>query len=230
MLFESEYKNWTIIRPYITYNTRKLQLGSLELGTWLTAALSDRPLVLPKDVGIHQTTMTHGDDVARAMAALIGNNKALGEAFHITGSDHVNWREVAEIYKKVLEEKTDRNVEIYEPRTSEVLSGIMGNVLQIKYDRTYDRVFDNTKLISIYGGNFDFIHMREGLSQCLSDYLNLPESKKFNTLNPVFHAWLDKSTGKKCSSRGMESTKDKLKYYGYYYVPRLMSALKKIKR
>lgn len=51
VLFESEYKNWTIIRPYITYNTRRLPLGGLELGNWLTATLSGRLLVLPKDVG-----------------------------------------------------------------------------------------------------------------------------------------------------------------------------------
>ena len=83
VLFESGCKNWTIIRPYITYNTRRLQLGGLELGTWLTAALSSRPLVLPKDVGMHQTTMTPGGDVARAMMELIGNDKAIDEALHI---------------------------------------------------------------------------------------------------------------------------------------------------
>ncbi|HIR87466.1 MAG TPA: NAD-dependent epimerase/dehydratase family protein [Candidatus Fimimorpha faecalis] len=227
MLFESDHKNWTIIRPYITYNTKRLQLGGLELGTWLTASLSGRPLVLPKDVGKHQTTMTHGDDVARAMAALIGNNKAFGEAFHITGNEHMKWREVAEVYMEVLEEKIGSGVEIYEPETSKGLSGIMGNSAQIRYDRTYNRVFDNAKLLSVCGANFDFTIMRNGLRQCMTDYLNLPESKKFNTLNPVFHAWLDKSTGKKCSSRGMVSTMDKLKYFGYFYAPDLMAALKK---
>ena len=67
-MFDSSLKNWTIIRPYITYNTRRLQLGGLELLTWLTAVFSGRPLVLAKDVGMHETTMTYGGDVARAMA------------------------------------------------------------------------------------------------------------------------------------------------------------------
>lgn len=228
VLFESEHKNWTIIRPYITYNTRRLQLGGLELGTWLTAVLDGRPLVLPKDVGIHQTTMTHGDDVARAMAGLIGNNKAFGEAFHITGSDHMKWRDIAGIYKDILEDRTGHFVEIYEPESSKGLSGVMGNASQIKYDRTYDRVFDNSKLITVYGKEFEFIQMQEGLKQCLSDYLNLPESKKINTYNPVFYAWIDKSIGKKWSPQDMEGGKDKLKYFGYYYAPYLMDALKKI--
>lgn len=229
VLFESAHKNWTIIRPYITYNTRKLQLGGLELGIWLVAALSGRPLVLPKDVGMHQTTMTHGEDVARAMALLIGNEKAVGEVFHITGNDHMKWREVAEIYTDVLARYADRGMKIYEPETSKELSGIIGNAAQIKYDRAYDRVFDNTKLLSVCCEMSDFTDMREGLSQCLNDYLHLPESQKLNTHNPIFYAWIDKSTGKKGSPQAMESSKDKLKYLGYYYAPHLVDLLKKRK-
>lgn len=30
ILLGSKYKNWTIIRPYITYNKERLQLGVLE--------------------------------------------------------------------------------------------------------------------------------------------------------------------------------------------------------
>lgn len=229
VLFESDHKNWTIVRPYITYNTKRLQLGGLELGTWLTATLFGRPLVLPKDVGIHQTTMTHGDDVARAMAALIGNSKARGEAFHITGNDHINWREVAEIYKNVLEKHTGHSVEIYEPETSKTLSAIMGNATQIKYDRTYDRVFDNSKLLTTCGDGVRFISMTEGLNRCLYDYLSLPDKQKLVNHNVMYEAWLDKSTGRAATFDGVESAKGKLKYMGYYHAPGVMQMLKKIK-
>lgn len=229
VLFESEHKNWTIIRPYITYNTSRLQLGGLELGTWLTAALSGRPLVLPKDVSIHQTTMTHGDDVARVMAALIGNNKAFGESFHLTGKDHMKWREVAEVYKEVIEEKIGRGVEIYEPETSEGLSGIMGNTTQIKYDRMYDRLFDNSKLLTTCGDGLRFISMTKGLNRCLHDYLSLSDKQKFANHNVMYEAWLDKSTGVAASFAGVESVKGGLKYMGYYYAPGVMEILKKIK-
>ena len=195
-----------------------------------SAALSGRSLVLPKDVGEHQTTMTHGDDVAWAMAMLIGNDKALGEAFHVTGTDHMKWREVAGIYKDVLEEKMGRSIEIYEPETSEGLSGIMGNAAQIKYDRTYDRVFDNTKLLGVCGESFAFINMRDGLKRCLSDYLNFSGSQKIEQHNIRYEAWLDKSTEKKCSLHGLESSKDIMKYFGYYYAPHLMTTLRKTMR
>ena len=149
VLLDSSLKNWTIIRPYITYNTRRIQLGGLELVTWLTAVFSGRPLVLPKDVGMHETTMTYGGDVARAMVVLLGNKKAYGEAFHITGIDHMKWNDVAEVYRDVIEEQTGYRPKLYIPDTSDRLSAVMGNAAQIRYDRMYDRIFDNSKLTSV---------------------------------------------------------------------------------
>lgn len=229
ILFESGMQNWTIIRPYITYNTKRLQLGGLELETWLTAALSGRPLVLPQDVGMHETTMTYGDDVAKAMVALIGNDKALGEAFHITGTDHMKWNDAAEVYSDVIEEQTGCRPGIYTPDTSDGLSAVMGNASQIKYDRTYNRLFDNTKLLRTCGGKLVFMPMRKGLRHCLAKYLSLPDEQKGKKHTIAYEAWLDKSTGKAALANRTDSVKDKLKYAGYYYVPGIMNILKKLK-
>lgn len=81
LLFKSGEKNWTIIRPYITYDTERLQLGVFEKEDWLYRAIHGRSIVVAKDIQNKQTTLTLGKDVANAMAALIGNKKAHGEAF-----------------------------------------------------------------------------------------------------------------------------------------------------
>ena len=227
VLFDSDMKNWTIIRPYITYNTKRLQLGGLELSTWLLAALSGRPLVLPKDVGMHETTMIYGDDVARAMVALIGNNKVYGEAFQITGTDHMKWRDVAEVYRDVIEEQTGHRPELYAPGTSDRLSSVMSNAAQIKYDRMYDRVFDNSKLVNVCGDEFDFIHMKDGLTACLKEYLQFTDSQRLEKHNYKFYAWLDKSTGRKASVQDISNRKDVIKYLGYYYAPQIIENIKK---
>ena len=229
ILFNSVNKNWTIIRPYITYNTKRLQLGGLELETWLFAALSGKPIVLPKDVGAHETTMTYGNDVAKAMVFLIGNPKALGEAFHITGTDHMKWRNVAEIYQDIIGESLGCRPELYMPETSMELSSIMGNAYQIKYDRLYDRVFDNTKFIRVGGGDFKFSRMEAGLRLCLKDYLLLPEIQILKSHNAAFEAWLDRNSGKGPSISSMIGTKNRMKYLGYYYAPQMMSRIKCIK-
>lgn len=230
VLFNSNRKNWTIIRPYITYNIKRLQLGGLELGSWLIAALSGRPIVLPEDVGMHKTTMTYGDDVAKAMVALIGNPRALGEAFHITGPDYMTWRDVAETYCDVIEEFTGRCPELYRPDTSDALSSVMGNATQIMYDRMYDRIFDSTKLMQACGGNLNFTPMREGLRKCLEEYLKLPEGQKLKDHNVKFDAWLDRSTGRGILLKESVGTKEKLKYFGYYYAPGIMNILKTLNR
>lgn len=229
VLFNSVSKNWTIIRPYITYNTKRLQLGGLELGTWLTTTLLGRPLVLPKDVGEHETTMTYGNDVAKAMSILIGNKEALGEAFHITGGDHMKWSDVAQIYCNTIEKFTGQTQGFYMPDTSECLSTVMGNAYQIKYDRTYDRIFDNTKLIRVCGNNLSFTPMKDGLTACLKEYLNLTDEEKLKNNNVKYEAWVDRAIGRKMYVKEMNGTKEKLKYLGYYYAPGIMKILKKWK-
>lgn len=229
LLFDSVRKNWTIIRPYITYNTKRLQLGGLELGTWLTATLSDRPIVLPRDVGAHETTMTYGDDVAKSMVALIGNPKAFGEAFHITGTDHMKWRDVAEVYCGVIERVTGQRPDFYMPDTSDSLSIVMGNATQIKYDRTYDRIFDNAKLVRACGGNLKFTSMKDGLIVCLEEYLNLTDEQKLKHHNLKFEAWLDRSTSRGVLVEGLAGVREKFKYLGYYYVPGVMQILKRMR-
>ncbi|WP_429885676.1 NAD-dependent epimerase/dehydratase family protein, partial [Geoalkalibacter halelectricus] len=84
ILKQSGRHNWTIIRPYITYGEQRLQLGVLEKEGWLYRALQGRTIVFSKDIVGKLSTLTYGLDVAAAIAALIGNTRALGEAYQIT--------------------------------------------------------------------------------------------------------------------------------------------------
>ena len=64
LLRSASRKNWTIIRPYITYGEKRLQLGTLEKESWLYRALHGRSIVFPKELAARQTTLTYGYDVA----------------------------------------------------------------------------------------------------------------------------------------------------------------------
>lgn len=225
VLFHSVQKNWTIIRPYITYNVERLQLGAIEKDIWLYRALHGRSIVLPKDVASHQTTMTYGGDVAAAIAGLIGNKKAYGEAFHLTGTEHMAWFKVLDIYMDVLEKECGTRLEIYMPENSLEISKIMTNTAQVVYDRLYDRVFDNSKLISVIGG-ISFAPMKEGLSQCLNEFMKNPRWR--GNCNGKMEAYLTKMTGENISLSELGG-KDKLKYLGWYYAPGAMKLLKNIK-
>lgn len=112
LLAASGKRNFTIIRPYITYAENRLQLGTLEKETWLFRALSGRTVVLSREMLERKTTLTYGLDVARGIYAVMGNEQALGEVFHITQREARTWREVWDIYKPVIESYTQRPAEL----------------------------------------------------------------------------------------------------------------------
>lgn len=100
LLRESGKTNWTIVRPYITYSSQRLQLGVFEKELWLYRALRGQTVVFPKDIAGHTTTLTWGKDVACGIAALLGNSEALGKSFHITTSTSIRWDEVLGLYQR----------------------------------------------------------------------------------------------------------------------------------
>lgn len=64
---------------------------------------------------------------------------------------------------------------------------LLGNTAQIKYDRMYNRVFDNSKLASVYREELNFMSINEGLRLCIKEYLCLSENQKTIMLN----IWLE---------------------------------------
>ncbi len=195
ILFETDRKNWTIIRPYITYNTERLQLGTLEKDVWLYRGLQGKQILLPKDIGQYYTTMTYGGDVAKALVCLIENQKGKGEAIHLTGSDSMTWEEVADIYCDVIEKRTGKKPVVCAMESSSFLWKVMNNEYQTKYDRMYNRIFDNSKMTELCGEQLpEFTTMREGLVKCCIEFLDKP---KWNPTNCSITAKLDRIMGEK---------------------------------
>lgn len=98
LLRESGKRNYTIVRPYITYSETRLQLGELEKERWLYRALHGRSIVFSRDIANKTTTLTYGHNVSEGIAALLGQPGALGNAYHITANGSITWNEVLNIY------------------------------------------------------------------------------------------------------------------------------------
>ena len=171
--------NWTIIRPYITYNDFRLQLVALEKESWLKRALDGFAIPFPNDTSNRMTTLTYGGDVAQAISMLIGNNKALGEDFNITCTEAYTWREILEIYQDVFESKLGRRLNVWEPLNSNAIEVVMNNGYQILYDRMYDRIFDNTKLLDVCH-EIHFKSPKEALKECMENFLKDQQWRPMN--------------------------------------------------
>lgn len=73
----------TIVRPYKTYSSDRLQLGEYEIKHWLNRIINDKPIVLNRGILDKYTALTDGVDVAKGIVELLGNEAAL---VFITGS------------------------------------------------------------------------------------------------------------------------------------------------
>jgi len=207
ILFSATQGNWTVIRPYITFSQERLQLGVLEKEDWLFRALNDRTIVFSRDINQRHTTLTHGVDVAKGIAALVGQQQALGETFHITHPTPVRWSEVLETYCDTLQ--AYRGV-----RPKLLLADLNAFITshpapyQIKYDRLYDRVFDGQK-IARFIETQQFTAPLVSLRSCLETFL---VSGQFKTLNGRREALKDAFTHERTPLRQLADPPQKLRY------------------
>ncbi|MBQ7178850.1 MAG: NAD-dependent epimerase/dehydratase family protein [Victivallales bacterium] len=162
--------NWTIVRPAITYSKERFQFGVLEAPIICWRALHNLPVIMPRQMLDHQTTMTWGGDVARMIAGLTGNPLALGEDFNCATAEHHTWREVAEIYGRAI------GLRVFPCTVEEYIWG--PNKYQIMYDRMFNRVMDNSKVLRVTGIKQDsFVSLEDGLSRELAEFKEHPHYK-----------------------------------------------------
>ncbi len=218
LLYQSASKNWTIIRPYITYNDERLQLGVYEKETWLYRVLNNKTVIFPIDMAGCKTTMTYGEDVAKVVIKLIGNQKAIGETFHITSGQSVTWREVIDIYSSVIKKRTGITMKVKFVDNSISLRKILySQRWQILYDRLYDRIFDNRKVIGVCDEGVEFIKLQDGLEKCVNNFIG--NEGIFKSLKPVSQAYMDRLSGECTPLYNFCGNKNKLKYICIRYSP-----------
>ena len=207
-------KNWTIVRPYITYNINRLQLGTFEKEQWLKKVLCDKEIIFPMDIGEKYTTITYGEDVSKLVIKLIGNKKAYGESINITTSEYHKWNEILQYYKTIIENKTGKKIKIKYINNSDSLSKVW-KPEQIKYDRLYNRIFSNDKLYSLVG-EYEFKKVFEGLEGCVSQFIENPtwiEDKNWR-----FEGWYDRKTKNFTRLSEIKGVKSKIKYILYRFL------------
>jgi len=136
---------YTIVRPSHTYRARlPTPLGhNLEV----SRLLRGKPVVVPGD-GESLWTVTHAQDFARPFARLLGNSRAIGEAFHITADHHWTWNGILAAIAHALKVSAYSLVHVpsdtlvrYRPEWTGPLLG----------DKACSVIFDNRKVVAVVG-------------------------------------------------------------------------------
>jgi nucleoside-diphosphate-sugar epimerase len=219
MLRNSGRNNWTIIRPYITYNRNRLQLGTLEKEHWLRRALLHKTIVLTKKTAESITSLTYGEDVSNAIAAVIGNEKCYGQAFHIVNEESMTWKQVLLIYLDIFE-----SVMGYRPKVQflddwQNFANVLGNQYQMKYDRFFNRKFDSSKIEKFTGEKINYKVIKEGLTECLTEFLEDQQATANMSTDWSYEGYVDRITGEHNRLADINGMKNKLKYIWWRCLP-----------
>ncbi len=209
LLISKEQKNWTIIRPYITYNDNRLQLGIYEKEKWLYRVIRGKTVAIQKKLLDSITTLTYAKDVSKYIAKIVLNEKAYGEAIQIANNmSDITWKDIADIYKKELyKKKIKMNLKVIETEKYDKLF----NFFQLKYDRYCDRVFNSNKLEKIIDEKVTYVGIEDGLKECISKFFDNVDLDKIE-LDAKFNGIMDKITKEHTSLKEFNSFKEKLKY------------------
>ena len=205
LLIECKHKNWTIVRPYITYGNHRLQLGCMEKEYWLYGALHHRPIVFAKDVADKYVTMTSSEDVGKSIISLLGHPSAFATDFNVVSNRAMKWSGILDIYLNAIEQNTGYRPNVFwTPKYEQYQGG--GRYEDYKYDRLYNRIFDNNKLSKIIDVSH-FLSPKEGLTKCLRAFVNNPSFKSINHISEIKKAQV---TGQWPSLREFNGPKTKL--------------------
>lgn len=175
MLRDSRRRNWTIVRPCITYAYPRLQLGCFEANAFLPRVTQGLPVPLPAEMMEKRTTMLYGDDVAEMIARLVLNEKALGEDFNTVTAENHTWGEIANIYANAIGLKTV-------PCTLEEYK-MFCSPYQVQYGRMVHHCFDNAKVLAVTGmKQSDLTQLANQLPVELGKWKSRPEAIKIDIL------------------------------------------------
>ena len=180
----------TIVRPSHTYCERGVPVSVHgPKGSWqvLKRMMEGKPVLVHGD-GSSLWTLTWNEDFARGFIGLLGNPKAIGEAFQIMSDEQLTWNQV---YQSVANALGVTFKPYYV--SSEFLAAVSpkaydftGNLLG---DKSVTVVFDCTKLKRAVPGFCATTRFDEGVRRCVAYLQSHPELQEED---PEFDAWCDR--------------------------------------
>lgn len=184
-VFREEGFPVTIVRPSLTYDAN----FPIAIGGWGCYTLADRmkkglPIIVHGD-GSSVWVVTHAEDFGRGFIGLLGNDRALGEAFHITTDEVLTWDQIYQtiagalgVEAKIIHMPSDFIVKIA-PQFTGSLFG----------DKMWSAVFDNSKIKSFVPGFQATIPFSVGIRRTV-EWFEADKSRQF--INETVNSEMDR--------------------------------------
>jgi nucleoside-diphosphate-sugar epimerase len=177
----------TIIRPSHTYGPTQIPLGvSSWAHPWTVVDRMKRgqKVIVPGD-GTSLWVLTWNEDLAKGLVGLLGNKKAIGEAFQITSDEVLSWDQIyLEAYRALGLEPNIVHISSdliarYDPDS---LGGLVG-------DKANSEVFDNSKIKRFVPDYLCEVPWADGVRRSLAWFETNPE---FQTIDHAMNSTWDR--------------------------------------
>ena len=174
----------TIVRPSHTYSKKWIPNQAGSAGYTFAARLERGAPVFVANDGENPWTLTATTDFAVGLAGLVGNERAIGETFHITSDEALTWNQIySEIgaalgVKPVVEEVP---VEFICRKFPELTGGLKG-------DKVEPAIFDNAKIKQFVPEFVCRKNFATGIRESIAWLRSHPEDQ---ALNPKTDAMID---------------------------------------
>ncbi|MBQ3630282.1 MAG: SDR family oxidoreductase [Prevotella sp.] len=179
----------TIVRPSHTYCERSVPVSVHGLkGSWqvLKRMLEGKPVIVQGD-GSSLWTLTWNEDFARGFIGLLGNPKAIGEAFQIMSDEQLTWDQIYQSIANAL----NVTAKLYHV-ASDFLAAVAPKAYNLRGnligDKSVTVVFDCSKLKRVVPGFVATTRFDEGVRRCVAHIL---AHKELQTDDSEFDAWCD---------------------------------------
>jgi nucleoside-diphosphate-sugar epimerase len=164
----------TIVRPSLTYAT----VFPIAIGGWGCYTLADRlltgqPIIVHGD-GSSLWTVTHAADFAKGFVGLLGHPQAIGQDFHITSDEVLNWNQIYTTIAHALGVEPEI-VHIPSDFIAKMNPGLGAGLLG---DKAWSVVFDNTKVKTLVPEFQATIPFHKGIHRTLAWFDAHPEAKQ----------------------------------------------------
>ncbi|NQW18336.1 MAG: SDR family oxidoreductase [Chloroflexi bacterium] len=130
----------TVVRPSHTYDKTMLPFQ----GGWTVVdRLRKGKKIIVHGDGSSLWVLTHHSDFAKGFVGLLGNNRAIGEAFQITSDELLTWNQIHEIVARAADAPEPQIVHVPSDLINAIDPGWGAGLLG---DKANSMIFDNTKI------------------------------------------------------------------------------------
>lgn len=175
----------TIVRPSLTYDT----VIPVPIGGWKEYTIVDRikkgEKIIVHGDGTSLWTITHAKDFAKGFIGLLGNKKAIGEAYHITSDEILTWDQIYTYVANAVNAEPNI-IHIASDFICSIEKSLTGTLIG---DKSVSSIFDNSKIKSLVPDFHTSISFKEGIKNTI-EWLEADQKRMI--VNPETNRMINK--------------------------------------